>query len=390
MSLREETNKALRARRQRLLDGGVNTIPSPFKRFSRDFLGWEQATYYIVTSYTKGGKTQLVSHLLFDALLYCYYNEKKTGVSIKVLYFPLEETRQRIMTRFYSWLLNRHYKVRISPSDLRSSDNERPVPQEILNLIDSDEFADIVDYFEAHVIFSDESNPTGIYKECRKYAEEHGKVHYKTIKIKDELGIEQEIQKFDYYEPYDPNEYVIPLIDTINLVESERGYTKKQAIDKLSEYAAKYMRNRYGQSPVVVQQQNTDNESVESVKFNRTRPTTAGLGDSKYTAHDANIVLGVFSPFKFGLDSYLEYDIKKFKDHFRTLEVLVNRDGELGGIVGLFFDGATCTWSELPRPENTAEMGKVHAYLNSIKEKPAKSFFMLRVRNFINGLWGIK
>ena len=68
MSLREETNQMLRARQQRILNGGVNTIPSPFKRFSRDFLGWEQSTYYIVTSFTKGGKTQLVSHLLFEAL----------------------------------------------------------------------------------------------------------------------------------------------------------------------------------------------------------------------------------------------------------------------------------------------------------------------------------
>lgn len=366
MSLRQETNEMLKARRQRLLDGGVNTIPSPFKRFSRDFLGWEQATYYIITSFTKGGKTQLVSHLLFEALMYCYYNEKKTGVSIKVLYFPLEETKQRIMTRFYSWLLNKHFKIRISPSDLRSSDNERPVPQNILDLLDSDEFTDIVDYFESHIIFSEESNPTGIYKFCRQYAEEHGKVYTKTMKVKDELGLEKEVQAFSHYIPDDPNEYVIPVIDTVNLLENERGFTKKQTIDKFSEYAAKYMRNRYGQSPVVIQQQNTDNESVESVKMNRTRPTTAGLGDSKYTSHDANIVLGVFSPFRFGLKEYLGYPIDKFKDHFRTLEVLVNRDGELGGIVALFFDGATCNWAELPKPENTAGMGQVYSYLKQL------------------------
>lgn len=54
MSLHEQTNAMLRARRQRIIDGGVNTIPSPFKRFSTDFLGWEQSTYYIVTSFTKG------------------------------------------------------------------------------------------------------------------------------------------------------------------------------------------------------------------------------------------------------------------------------------------------------------------------------------------------
>lgn len=384
MSLRKETNQVLKARRQRLIDGGVNTIPSPFRRFSQDFLGWEQSTYYIVTSFTKGGKTQLVSHLLFDAILYCYYNGEKTGVSIKVLYFPLEETKQRIMTRFYSWLLLRLKNIRISPSDLRSSNNEKPVPPEILDLLESEEITRIVDYFEEHVIFSEESNPTGIYKFCRQYAEEHGKVFTKTVKYKDELGVEKETQGFSHYVPDDPNEYVIPVIDTVNLVESERGYTKKQAIDKLSEYAAKYMRNRYGQSPVIIQQQNTDNESVESVRFNRTRPTTAGLGDSKYTAHDANIVLGIFSPFKFGLDTYLDYDIKKFKDHFRTLEVLVNRDGELGGIIGLFFDGATCTWSELPRPDNTAEMGQVYAYLKSLNSSPVKSFVMLALSKVVN------
>lgn len=331
-----------------------------------------------------------MSHLLFDALLYCYYNEKTTGVSIKILYFPLEETKQRILTRFYSWLLYRLCNVRISPSDLRSSNNDRPLSTEILDLIESDEFIDIVDYFEEHIIFSEESNPTGIYKFCKRYAEEHGKVVNKPMKIKDELGFEKQIEVFDHYEPDDPNEYVFPLIDTINLVESERGFTKKQAIDKLSEYLAKYARNRYGQSPIVIQQQNTDNESVESVKFNRTRPTTAGLGDSKYTAHDANIVLGVFSPYKFGLDTYLDgYDIKKFKDHFRTLEVLVNRDGELGGIVGLFFDGATCTWSELPKPNNTAEMGQVYAHLNKISEQPsppAKQFFIMKLRKIVNDL----
>jgi hypothetical protein len=169
-------------------------------------------------------------------------------------------------------------------------------------------------------------------------------------------------------------------------MQSERGFTNKQAIDKMSEYCIT-LRDRYWQSPVIIQQQNTDNESVESIKFNRTRPTTAGLGDSKYTSHDANIVLGIFSPFRFGLKEYLAYPIDKFKDHFRTLEVLVNRDGELGGIIGLFFDGATCNWWELPRPDNTAEMGKVYAYLKSL-QAPAKSFLMIALSKIVNRLQG--
>lgn len=375
MSLRERANQYIKERRQRLLDGGINSIPSPFVRFKGDFLGWEQGTYYLVTSFTKGGKTQLVSHLIFDALLYCYYNEEKTGVSLKVLYFPLEETELKIMLRFQSWLLYRYTngKVRISPSDLKSSNNDKPLSQEIIDLLETDEIVDIIDYFESHVIFSNETNPTGIYKFCKEYARSHGKVTMKPAKYKDEYGRLQDTESFDFYTPDNPNEYVLPVIDTVNLLQLERGFNKKQTIDKMSEYNIE-LRDRYNQSPVVIQQQNTDNESVESIRFNRSRPTTAGLGDSKYTSHDANIVLGIYSPFRFNIDTYLTdehgigYDIRKLKDHFRTIEVLVNRDGELGGIIGMFFDGATCTWTELPRPGNIQEMQKVYQYVQSLQQ----------------------
>lgn len=385
MSLREKVIQNFRDRRQKLLDGGVNSIPSPFVRFSNDFIGIEQGTYYLVTSYTKGGKSQFVSYLLYRALMFCY--NSKADIKLTILYFALEETPERVLTRFISWLLYDYtdHKVHISPSDLRSSKNDKPVPEEVLDILESDDVKDMIDYFEQHIVFSQESNPTGIYKFCRKYAEEHGRVLTRPAKYKDEYGRLQDTEVFDHYVPDNPDEYVIPVIDTINIIETERGFNKKQSIDKLSEYLAKYLRNRYGQSPIVIQQQNTDNESVESVKFNRTRPTTAGLGDSKYTSHDANIVLGLFSPFKFGLKDYLGYPIDKFKDHFRTLEVLVNRDGELGGIVPLFFDGAVCDWAELPRHDNTTEMGKVYAYLRAL-EQPSKSFFMHRVINFIKKL----
>lgn len=372
MSLQESTIGYLKERREKLLNGSINTIPSPFKRFSRDFLGWEQSTYYIFTSFTKGGKSQLVSYLLFNSLLWCYENEKRTGISMKILYFNLEETKRKVMIRLYSWLLMNKYNTRISSSDLKSSDNNKPLDKNILDILQTEEATKILKYFEDHIIFSSESNPTGIHKFCKRYAEEHGTMKTKTITIKDELGFNKECQVFDSYSPSNPDEYVMCLIDTINLVETEKNYNKKQTIDKMSEYCALYLRNRYGYSPIVIQQQNTDNESIESIKFNRVRPTTAGLGDSKYTSHDANIVLGIFNPFKFGLESYLQdehgisYNIRLFKDKFRTLEVLVNRDGELGGIIGLFFDGATCTWRELPRPGDTTEMSKVYKYLNEL------------------------
>lgn len=101
MSLYDRTLQTIEERRQRILDGGVNCIPSPFKRFQDDFCGIEQDTYYCVTSFTKGGKSQIVSFMfIFQAVVFSYF--AKEQVDFKILYFPLEETKERIMQRFMS------------------------------------------------------------------------------------------------------------------------------------------------------------------------------------------------------------------------------------------------------------------------------------------------
>lgn len=379
-TLRERVIENLNVRRQRILNGQLNCIPSPFKRFSNDFIGIEQSCYYTITSFTKGGKSQFTSYtFIYQPLMFCYYT--KADIDIKILYFPLEETPERIMQRFISWLLYdfSNGNIRISPRDLRSTTSA--VSQEILDIVKSEEIQDIIKYFEEHVVFPDEAcNPTGIYKYCKNYAEEHGKVYTKTGQYKDEFGVIQNRQVFDRYEQDNPNEYRLVIIDTINLIDTERGMTLKQSMDKLSEYCAKYLRNRYNYSPIVIQQQAFDQEGNEAFKMGRVRPSVAGLGDSKYTSRDSNVVLGLFSPFRFALKEYEGYDISKFKDNIRFLEMIVNRDGEMGGLCPLFFDGAVCQFEELPRPDNKEEITKVYDYLKHIRGVAAKSFFSYGIK----------
>lgn len=380
ISLRERVIANLEERRQRILDGQLNCIPSPFKRFSEDFIGIEQSCYYTITSFTKGGKSQFTSYtFIYKPLMFCYFT--KADIDIKILYFPLEETPDRIMQRFISWLLFDFSKgkIRVSPRELRSTTS--PISEEVLDIINSEEIQDILEYFEEHVIFPEEAaNPTGIYKYCKNYAEEHGIVYTKTGQYKDELGIVQNRQVFDRYEQDNPNEYRLVIVDTINLIDTERGMTLKQSMDKLSEYCAKYLRNRYNYSPIIIQQQAFDQEGNEAFKIGRVRPSVAGLGDSKYTSRDSNVVLGLFSPFRFALKEYEGYDISKFKDNIRFLEMIVNRDGEMGGLCPLFFDGAVCQFEELPRPDNKGEIAKIYDYLKHIRGAAAKSFFSYGIK----------
>lgn len=395
VTLVNNTLQQLEDRRQNIIEGGVNCIPSPFGRFIDDFYGVEQSTYYVVTSFTKGGKSQFTSFVfLYRTIMYSYFT--KATIDFKIIYFNLEETKERILQRFMSWLLYRFSKgtIRVSPKDLRST--TKPVDESVLDRLRQPDIQNILEYFEEHVIFPTESpNPTGIYKFCKQYAEEHGVVHKKTVKMKDEFGQLQEAEIFNSYEQNNPNEYRMVLIDTINLIDTERGMTLKQSIDKLSEYEAKYLRNRYHYTIINIQQQTFESEGNESFKLGRVRPSAVGLGDSKYTSRDANIVLGLFSPFRFGISEYLGYDITILKDRIRFLEVITNRDGEMGGILPLWFDGAVCDFRELPKPDDKVALEKVYKHckaLDALKavqksvQQPAKHTLILSITNSIKSI----
>ena len=44
----------LKKRQQIIVNGGINCIPSPFKRYRNTFIGVEQGQYIAVTAATKG------------------------------------------------------------------------------------------------------------------------------------------------------------------------------------------------------------------------------------------------------------------------------------------------------------------------------------------------
>lgn len=392
MSLRERVTQNLIARRSNILNGEINSIPSPLRRFREDFVGVEQAKYYLLTSVTKGGKSQFGSYMfIYNPLLYAYYHRNQ--LDVKIFYYPLEETPENVMERFMSYLLYTMSdgKVRISPRDLKSTDNEKPLSEEVLAILNSQEYVDIIDFFESHIIFSSSTNATGVWKECKRYAEENGTVHTKKKKVTEvnEFTGEKtvkEVEGFDYYEANNKKEYKIIFYDHIGLTSIERGMDLRQSINKLSEYFV-ILRNRYGFSPVVIQQQ-AFFENLDAFKMDKLRPSIANLADSKAVSRDVNICLSLFSPYKYELRDYLGYDVTKFKDNIRFLEVLINRDGQSNGMIGLFFDGCCNIFHELPPPTDKVGMDKYYAYLSTLREKSKVTFMLFgyKIKKFIKDI----
>lgn len=383
MNLIERTKTYIKERADKIRNGGVNCISSPFIRFRKEFIGTEQKKYYIVTANTKVGKTQFANFLfVFTNIIYAY--EHPEQIRLKIFYYALEETPEDITLRFMSFLLNKYANIRISPSDLASSANV-PLDDKVLEALELPQIKNLLEFYDSHVEFSPTRNPTGINKEVRNFMLANGTVHYKKVTIKDEFtGKPKEVDKFDYYEPNDPDLYTLVIVDHASLLQPEQGLTDKTKIDKMSEYFVE-LRNKYFVSPVLIQQQTADRESLDAFKENKLRPTAQGLADSKYTGRDCNCLIGVFNPFKHELPEYKKYDITKLQDNARFVEIILNRGGSCGGIVGLYFDGVTCNWAELPRPDDYSALTKMYTFLKN--QRQSVSFFMFGVKNWFKKLF---
>jgi hypothetical protein len=375
-------------RRENLLKGGVNCIPLPFSRFRSEIPGIEQGQYVLVTANQKCGKTNLADYVyVFHVLDYCF--EHRSSCSAHIIYFALEESVQKVIERYMSYLLYKLDGLRLAPTDLRSTSTDYPVPQEALDLLQSERYQERLRFFEECVQFeTEDTNPTGILRVCEVYAKKVGK--YTSHKIKsNSLFSDKEVEIFDSYVQDDKNHYKIVIIDHIGLVDREQGFRTKDAVDKMSEYFVKYLRNRYNYTCVAIQQQASEAEGLEAIKQKKMVPTASYLSDSKYTARDCDLAVGLFDPSKFGLPSWLGYKIQDtdgigLRNYGRFLYVIANRNGDMGGICPLFFDGAVCNFEELPKPE---DINAITQYYNKAKNirsyRQQKKLATLTLSNFI-------
>ena len=356
----------LQKRKDNISGGGINCIPFPFDTLRKYLPGVEQEQLVIVTASTKIGKTQITSYLyLYTVLEYCFTHPQQC--SCHIIYVPLEESVARITERYMSHLLWQLDGMRVSPAQLRSTSTEDPAPQEALDLLQTKPYKDRLEFFEKCVEFDTEDfNPTGIRNKCVAYAKEVGTVKTHTVKANSDGS---DIEVFDEYIPNDPNHFKILFIDHLSLIDNEKGMSLKQSMDKLTEYCVKYLRNRYKYTCIIVQQQAFEQEGLEAIKQKNIMPTLAGLSDSKYSSRDSNVVLGLFSPHKFGLETWLGYDIRRLGNYARFLKILAARDYEGDVSFGLFFDGATCDFTELPKPEDITELDKTYAKAEELRKR---------------------
>lgn len=314
----------------------------------------------------KSGKTQLADFLFLHQPYEFYIANPTANIIPRIFYFSLEMSKESKIMSVLSYKLFQEHRISKSPEELLSVFKNKTVDNKIMDLINSyDEF---FEKFEERVTFIDNiRNPFGIFKYMDTYAQENGKWAMKEIDWGGEDGeITKRVVK-DYYIPNNPKELVIVIIDHVSLLYPEKQQTLHQAMSKWSSDYCLILRDKYKYCVVNVQQQSAEQEKQqftfkgESI-IDKLRPSADGLGDNKLTGRDCNLLIGLFSPYRYKIMDYAGYDLNKLGDYYRELSIILNRDGKSNAAVDLYFDGASNYFAELPKPENKEELLKVYKY----------------------------
>lgn len=353
--------------RERAISGKLNCLPLPFKRMAKLFPGFRQYMYAILTANQKVGKTKLADYLFVH---YPVIARLQGIIDIKthVLYFSLEDPTSDKEDSFYSNLLWAIDKISVDSNKLHSVGTV--LNHSVVDKLDSETYQKYIREYEKTVEYiSEEMNPTGIYKYCKNYASQHGHNNYVKGKQYDEITNTyidgKVINKSNPFTWDDPEQYNIIIIDNFANLTSERGWTQKETINKMSKYCVELA--KMGFVVIGIQHQAQAQESILNQQLNKVEPSIDGLGDDKTTARDAHIVFGLFSPSRFSIPTYSGYDITVFKDSIRFLSIITARKIRVDGIVKipLLFKGDSSDFEELPLPTETDKLNKI---INKVKQ----------------------
>ena len=362
-------------------NGYFNCIPfMGMERLEKYLPGIEQSTYYLIAAASGVGKSKLARYLFIHNPIMFLENNPDSDIQLDILYFSLEESKEKVILAEVSKYLYTQHKLNLSIKQLSSVGRYNVLSTEDLQKVQQSE-EHVNNFLKRVKIFDNVRNVTGIYKTVRDFALTIGTYYDKNdtpltpqevhnVKI----GVGESYKKVSYYKTHNPKHYVIVLIDHISLLQPETGETLWQSMSKMSSNYCLHIRDKFGFIPVVVQQLAADKERIEA-NFSKAdlvqklEPSLDGLGDNKTIARDVNIALGLFAPDRYKITEHNGYDITRFRDRYRSMNIMKSRDGIANKKLPLFFNGAVDFFKELPKVDELEKMRLVYEHINQLNRE---------------------
>jgi len=325
---------------------GLNRgIPFRSKLLTRSTGGILKGMYYLVVALSNVGKTRiLMDNFILSQLEYALENHEdcKEG-DVMVFLWALEMSIERTLAIIGSrWLRLYGKTYGYSDREILGVDG-KPSP-ELLAALRTPEYKKYLTNISKNFRFFTAKNVPAISKTIEDYCS----------KISTKIG--EDAEGNPLYKFTNPRQKVIIAIDHIGNVKAAKGSdTDRNAIMNLS-IALVELKNKYGITPVVVQQANpiADNPMASSMLI---------LREAKDTFIDADTVLIFMNPaalnvtdvrYKNSVYHILptpENGMKGLGNMFRIAVTAKSRIGEANDKIPLFFDGAGAILTDAIEPE---------------------------------------
>lgn len=287
--------------------------------------------FIVLFSNSGSGKSSLALY----SYVYKPIVESFDSDNFKCIYFSLELTAEQLLCKLLGLYLYETYGVQLSLRELLSRKKNYILSDDNYSLVEKS--TEWLKKVESKLIVYDKSlNASKLYSILMKELEKIGTFEeYETRKI---------------FNPINSELIFNVIIDHISLLRPENGRTLKQEIDITTSYLIT-LKNMCKISPIIIQQANRNQGSMERRKENMMNMTINDTKDSGDPVQAAEVVISIFNPNRERLKNYRGYDISELQDKFRSITILKSRWGESDIEIGFNFFGNVNIWRELPLPD---------------------------------------
>lgn len=342
------------------LTGGNNGLNLGLERFQEYVPGLQPGNIYVISGETASAKSTLAMNNFIYNPYDDYIKNYKNEMDLKIFIWSCEMSLAMLGIRAISRRLWLEHNLLVDPNYILSRGKNR-IRKDIFDKVKlmKDYFEEMSDYVE----FFSTDNPTGIRNTVLEYANKTGKTYYKEVDTTDGKK-----RVFDKHVP-NKKQLIVGLVDHISIAKRERGFSKKENIDKLIEYQIA-SRDMFNITWIDVQQLNRNIASTDRFKIGQIGPRLDDHKESSDSTDAANYVISLFNPQRYEISPFRGYTINRndggLADRIRFLYLLKNRQGQADIVLPLYFLGEAGILKELPKQQDMKQ--EYYDKINALKK----------------------
>lgn len=345
MTSYQELLKIIEENRENKKNGVKIGIPYPFPKMEEELCGIQKGQVIGFSGSSGVGKSKVSRYMfIYNTIRFAIQNNYK----LKIVYFLLEDTPERIKSFILSNYLYNEYKTRVS-SNILLSRGKQPLGDKMFDRIIKAEY-DLEKMFSYIDFVRDYTTPNQINNYLDKVANEYG--HFTSVKeVVDNIEKEKTI-----YIPKDST-HVIAIVDNLSNILQDKEDLKEY--DAVTRFVREIERKKYCDCcrftvvNIIQQALAVDNQQFTGggdLVVQKLIPSLATIGDNKIISRFHHLIFGLFSPKRFDIESFpvqRGYNINILGEHFRNINIMKNNDG-IAIHTPIFYDGLTEHCEELP------------------------------------------